>query len=167
MCSIIDLVLSAGAITIELKKSYNLTYVPGRPRASLPAPRLLTFITNRKLDRTVKEADKMRKMSGVIVMVAVVSVLVPMAYADYTIDPSVYVRDNKLSIRGRVSYGERCERLKVSLLVTNDKGYRMTHTVYVEDVGGSGSRLLDYDTRVSDYGNARWSVVVKGHSCQP
>lgn len=66
----------------------------------------------------------------------------------YIIDVSVQQKDGKIRIRGRVSYGPVCDRLKITFTLENEEGKSKKISEVVKDAGGSASRTIRAEKKV-------------------
>jgi len=87
---------------------------------------------------------------------------------DYGIDVTVFQRNDTLYFRGRVDSGPLCDRLRLGLVATCENGRQVHLSTFVDDVGGSGSRLIDAQRRVGkmrDRPFPRWNAEVLSVQC--
>jgi hypothetical protein len=87
----------------------------------------------------------------------------------YEIECSAQQKGGDLHLRGRVRYGDYCDRLKLTVSLRNDDGETAKVVTEVSDVGGSGSRTLREETSLmkrdvrSD--DSKWEITRIRSSC--
>ncbi len=86
----------------------------------------------------------------------------------YKVNVTGHQRGRQLQLRGRVSYGPRCERLRIDMKLRNRDGDTISVRAHVADVGGPRSGLIredqeirKFESRVTD----TWHVVDMYVSC--
>lgn len=60
----------------------------------------------------------------------------------YVVECSVRQKGGDVHLRGRISYGDHCDRLKLTFTIRNEDGKKTKVVAEVGDVGGSGSRTI-------------------------
>ncbi len=65
----------------------------------------------------------------------------------YKVDASGHQQGDDICLRGRVTFGPDCDRLRMKFRMVNQVGHTQTVTTIVEDVGGSGSRTIREDVK--------------------
>ena len=65
----------------------------------------------------------------------------------YKVDASGHQQGDDLCLRGRITFGADCARLRMKFKMVNQVGHTQTVTTIVEDVGGSGSRTIREDAK--------------------
>jgi hypothetical protein len=87
----------------------------------------------------------------------------------YEIECTAQQKGGDLHLRGRVRYGDYCDRLKLTVSLRNDDGETAKVVTEVSDVGGSGSRTLREETSLmkrdirSD--DSKWEITRIRSSC--
>lgn len=65
----------------------------------------------------------------------------------YKVDASGHQQGDDICLRGRITFGADCDRLRMKFKMANQVGHAQTVTTVVEDVGGSGSRTIREDVK--------------------
>jgi hypothetical protein len=87
----------------------------------------------------------------------------------YEVECTAQQKGGDLHLRGRVRYGDYCDRLKLTVSLRNDDGETAKVVTEVADVGGSGSRTLREETSLmkrdvrSD--DSKWEITRIRSSC--
>ena len=90
------------------------------------------------------------------------------SYSGYSIDLSVFQKDDELLVRGWVSQGAPCDMLEVRMELSSETGKKIYLWAAAEDVGGSRSGLISmrrWVGRVPGKGFPKWSASVMSVSC--
>ncbi|GBC61037.1 hypothetical protein DENIS_1997 [Desulfonema ishimotonii] len=88
----------------------------------------------------------------------------------YRVNVSGQQKNGKLCVRGRVSYGEHCDRLQMKFTLENQHGKRKTVTTIVEDAGGAASPIIDAEKKIVKRNTVstgdRWEIVNISAKCR-
>ena len=87
----------------------------------------------------------------------------------YEVNVTGHQRGRTLQLRGRVSYGPHCARLRISMTLKNRDGDTVSVTSHVDDVGGARSGLIREDKpmrRFQDRVADTWHVVKMRVGCE-